>query len=92
MSAESDKKQPEGALASAIDATFGSFDAFKTQFSETAATVFGSGWAWLYVDKTVDPPVLKVSPSSNQATPANTPGKVPILTLVSVRRRELFGM
>jgi len=41
---------PSGALAKAIDSTFGSFDAFKTKFGEAAAGRFGSGWAWLIVD------------------------------------------
>jgi Fe-Mn family superoxide dismutase len=40
---------PTGALAAAIDAAFGSFDGFKTQFAQAAATRFGSGWAWLSV-------------------------------------------
>jgi len=38
---------PGGALAEAIDKSFGSFDAFKEIFSKTAVTTFGSGWAWL---------------------------------------------
>lgn len=41
--------KPTGELASAIDAAFGSFDAFKDAFSNAAATQFGSGWAWLCV-------------------------------------------
>lgn len=40
---------PAGDLAAAIDAAFGSLDAFKTQFAQAAATRFGSGWAWLIV-------------------------------------------
>ena len=46
---------PSGALAEAIDAAFGSFDAFKEAFAAAAATRFGSGWAWLIVkeDKSV---------------------------------------
>jgi len=40
---------PSGELAGAIDAAFGSFDAFKETFSNAAATRFGSGWAWLGV-------------------------------------------
>jgi len=40
---------PTGELAAAIDAAFGSFDAFKVEFSKAGATRFGSGWAWLCV-------------------------------------------
>lgn len=39
--------EPSGKLADAINKAFGSFEAFKEQFSKTAATTFGSGWAWL---------------------------------------------
>ena len=39
--------KPSGALAEAIDKSFGSFDGFKEAFSKAAATQFGSGWAWL---------------------------------------------
>ena len=40
---------PTDELATAIDAAFGSFDAFKAEFSKAGATRFGSGWAWLCV-------------------------------------------
>lgn len=40
---------PTGPVAEAINSTFGSYDAFKEQFSKAAATRFGSGWAWLCV-------------------------------------------
>jgi Fe-Mn family superoxide dismutase len=40
---------PAGALADAINAAFGSLDAFKTQFADAATKRFGSGWAWLVV-------------------------------------------
>ncbi len=43
--------QPSGALADAINSAFGSFDAFKERFSAAAGTRFGSGWAWLCVNK-----------------------------------------
>ena len=41
--------KPGGKLASEIDAAFGSFDAFKTKFSDAGKNRFGSGWAWLLV-------------------------------------------
>ena len=57
--------QPTGELAAAIDAAFGSFDAFKDQFSAAAATRFGSGWAWLCVNGGK----LEVCSSANQDNP-----------------------
>jgi len=56
---------PKGELASAIDATFGSFDAFKEEFSKAAATRFGSGWAWLVVSNGK----LVVTSTANQDNP-----------------------
>lgn len=57
---------PSGDLANAIDSTFGSFDAFKAEFSKAAATRFGSGWAWLCVDANGG---LFVTSSPNQDNP-----------------------
>jgi Fe-Mn family superoxide dismutase len=57
---------PTGDLASAIDSDLGGFDAFKTAFSNAAATRFGSGWAWLYV--TADGK-LAVGSTANQDSP-----------------------
>lgn len=58
---------PSGDLASAIDAAFGSFDAFKEEFANAAATRFGSGWAWLSVGSDGK---LFVSSTPNQDNPA----------------------
>ena len=44
-------KAPDGALAQAIDATFGGLPAFKEQFQKAGLGRFGSGWAWLVRDK-----------------------------------------
>ena len=57
---------PKGKLADAINATFGSFDAFKAEFGKAATTRFGSGWAWLVVgaDKK-----LSVGSTANQDSP-----------------------
>jgi len=57
---------PTGELAAAIDAKFGSFDAFKETFNKAAATRFGSGWAWLCIDTKKE---LCVCSSPNQDNP-----------------------
>ena len=59
--------QPEGDLARAIDADLGGLEAFKTAFTKAALTRFGSGWAWLTVDKSGK---LAVESSANQDNPA----------------------
>ncbi|MFN7519916.1 MAG: superoxide dismutase [Lysobacteraceae bacterium] len=58
--------EPKGKLAEAINAAFGSFQAFKDQFTQTALTTFGSGWAWLV--QRPDGTLALVS-TSNAATP-----------------------
>lgn len=58
--------EPKGMLAEAINKSFGSFAAFKEQFSQTAATTFGSGWAWLVQDQSG---ALKIISTSNAGTP-----------------------
>ena len=55
-----------GALAEAINRSFGSFDQFKVAFSTAAATQFGSGWAWLCAKKGGD---LEVCSTPNQDNP-----------------------
>jgi Fe-Mn family superoxide dismutase len=68
--------KPSGRLAQAIDSKFGSFDAFKQDFSEAAKNQFGSGWAWLYVENGN----LAVGSTPNQDTPLMD-GNTPILGL-----------
>ena len=58
--------QPTGELAEAIDKKFGSFDAFKEEFTKAATTRFGSGWAWLIVTPEGD---VAVTSSPNQDNP-----------------------
>ena len=68
---------PSAELAAAIDATFGSFEDFKAAFTAAATTRFGSGWAWLVVNKEGK---LEVTSTANQDTPISE-GKTPILGL-----------
>ena len=67
---------PSGELGEAINAKFGSYDAFKEEFANAAATRFGSGWAWLCVDDGQ----LHVESTPNQDTPLSE-GHTPILGL-----------
>ena len=68
--------KPSGDLAAAIDNAFGSFDDFKTKFSDAGVNRFGSGWAWLIVDGGK----LDVTSTANQDSPLMD-GKTPILGL-----------
>ncbi len=67
---------PSGDLAVAIDKAFDSFEAFKEAFQKAAATLFGSGWAWLVKDSSGD---LKIVQTSNAGCPL-TDDLTPILT------------
>jgi Fe-Mn family superoxide dismutase len=69
--------EPTGALGDAINAAFGSFDAFKEAFAKAATGRFGSGWAWLVVGRGGD---LSITSTPNQDTPVME-GKNPILGL-----------
>jgi superoxide dismutase, Fe-Mn family len=57
---------PKGKLAEAITATFGSVDAFKEKFQAAGASRFGSGWAWLVVNKEGK---LEITSTPNQDSP-----------------------
>ncbi len=65
---------PEGSLAAAIDAAFGSFDDFKTKFQDAGVAQFGSGWVWLVHDGSG----LAVSSTPNQDSPISA-GHTPLL-------------
>jgi Fe-Mn family superoxide dismutase len=65
---------PDGALASAIDSAFGSFDDFKSQFKAAGVGRFGSGWAWLIHDGSG----LAIVSTANQDNPISD-GKTPLL-------------
>lgn len=67
-------RQPEGALAEALNAKFGSFEQFKKDFSDKAAAVFGSGWAWL----SLSADGLQLATTANQDSPLSL-GLQPIL-------------
>lgn len=69
--------EPTGAIAEAINKSFGSFDAFKEKFTTAAATNFGSGWTWL-VKK--DDGSVVIENTSNADTPLRT-GKNAVLTI-----------
>ncbi len=72
---------PSGALADAINSAFGSFDAFKEQFANAAATRFGSGWAWLIKDASGK---LQVTSTPNQDNP--------LMDIAEVQGTPLLGL
>ncbi|MGQ9495396.1 MAG: superoxide dismutase [Thermoanaerobaculaceae bacterium] len=68
---------PEGDLAQAINATFGSFESFKEKFTAASLALFGSGWAWLVLSPSKS---LEISTTPNQDNPL-TNNFTPILGL-----------
>lgn len=69
--------EPKGKIAEEINKKFGSFVAFKEEFSNAAKTRFGSGWAWLCLDKKSH---LTITSTANQDTPFSS-GLIPLLGL-----------
>ena len=67
---------PEGVIGEAINKKWGSFEKFKEEFSNAAATQFGSGWAWLVLNNEE----LEIVQTSNQDSPLSE-GKKPLLTI-----------
>ena len=72
-----EKQEPTADVLAAIEEAFGSFEDFKTAFTQAATTRFGSGWAWLVVNKDGK---LEVISTANQDNPISE-GKKPILAL-----------
>lgn len=70
--------EPSGALADAINAKWGSFTAFQTEFNDRAVNNFGSSWTWLV--KNADGSLELVN-TSNAGTPITEAGVTPILTV-----------
>ncbi len=68
--------RPAGKLAAAIDAQFGSFEAFQKEFVQSGATLFGSGWVWLSADADGK---LVITQEPNAANPVQK-GLTPLLT------------
>ena len=68
--------RPTGALAAAIDAQFGSFDAFREEFAGKGAGLFGSGWVWLSADADGK---LVITQEANAGNPVQK-GLTPLLT------------
>jgi Fe-Mn family superoxide dismutase len=71
---------PSGALAQAIEAAFGSFDAFREKFNNAGMTRFGSGWAWLIVKDGK----LEVTSTPNQDNP--------LMDVAEVKGRPILGV
>ena len=69
-------KAPSGHLEDAIKKSFGSFDTFREQFTKAAATLFGSGWAWLVKN---NEGMLQIVQESNAGNPLRK-GLKPLLT------------
>lgn len=70
-----------GTLATAINSSFNSFEAFKTQFSDAGKARFGSGWAWLLVDADKR---LRISSTPNQDNP--------LMDVAEVKGYPLLGL
>ncbi|MBN2349405.1 MAG: superoxide dismutase [Bacteroidales bacterium] len=71
---------PKGDLLSAINTSFGSFDKFKAEFSNAAATRFGSGWAWLV--KTGNGLVVSSTPNQDN----------PLMDVAEVKGTPILGL
>jgi superoxide dismutase, Fe-Mn family len=76
---EEKNQSPKGSLSGAIDQNFGSYAEFEKQFSAAAIAQFGSGWAWLTVNKAGKK--LKIETTSNAENPIHTGSGIPLFTM-----------
>ncbi len=76
MTNDAASKEAKGKVVDEVIGTFGNFDEFKKQFNDAALRVFGSGWAWLVVNKGK----IEIISTANQDSPLME-GKMPILGL-----------
>jgi Fe-Mn family superoxide dismutase len=74
---KNDGREPSGELAAAMDKKFGTFAGFQRQFTEAATKQFGSGWAWLTLDRNKE---LAIEATSNQDTPLSKE-RTPLLAI-----------
>jgi len=72
----SGRREPSGKLAEMIDRKYGSFGNFKAEFTKSATSIFGSGWAWFVIGKDGEPGILQ---ESNAGNPLRS-GNIPLLT------------
>ena len=70
--------EPSGDVADAIASAFGSFDEFKTKFTDSAINNFGSSWTWLVKNSDGS---LSIVNTSNAATPLTDSSVTPLLTV-----------
>jgi len=68
LQAPNEDNHPKGLIAQAIDEQFGSFDKFKEEFAAAAASLFGSGWAWLASDNDGKLSILQETNAGNPVT------------------------
>jgi len=73
--------QPKDTISALINRDFGSFDAFKSQFTDAAEKQFGSGWAWLIVDKSGKLQVVSTPNQDNPLMPKQTITGTPLLNV-----------
>lgn len=72
----SGQREPSGTAARAVEAEYGSFDAFKEAFTKAATSLFGSGWAWLCMKRDGR---VTITQEQNAGNPIRS-GMVPLMT------------